>query len=157
LHTLTSFFIFLAARALYDDRIGFWSALVFATLPAASFSSLLISTDVPLLACWTLALYGWIKLVETKRFEYAVLIGVSLGFGLLAKYAAAYFLFCIAIDAISDRHARRTLLGMRTTASQPSSTPPAMPAGRACQFISVAASNFSARNSPCSGRSCSRC
>ena len=34
----------------------------------ASFSSLLISTDVPLLACWTLALYGWIKLVETKRF-----------------------------------------------------------------------------------------
>src|SRR4029078_2623791 len=117
LHTLTSFFIFLAARALYDDRIGFWSALVFATLPAASFSSLLISTDVPLLACWTLALYGWIKLVETKRFEYAVLIGVSLGFGLLAKYAAAYFLFCIAIDAISDRHARQALRGGRGLAA----------------------------------------
>ncbi|MGC1178704.1 MAG: glycosyltransferase family 39 protein [Methyloceanibacter sp.] len=47
LYTLTSIFVFLAGRALYDDH--FWSAVVFATLPAASFSSLLISTDVPLL------------------------------------------------------------------------------------------------------------
>lgn len=116
LHTLTSVFIFLTARTLYDERIGFWSAVVFATLPAASFSSLLISTDVPLLVCWTLALYGWIKLVETRRFGYAVLIGVSIGFGLLAKYAAAYFFICIAIDAWRDRNAREALRGGRGAA-----------------------------------------
>ena len=56
LYPVTSIFVFLAARALYGDRIGFWSAVVPATLPAASFSSLLISTDVPLLLFWTVAL-----------------------------------------------------------------------------------------------------
>jgi 4-amino-4-deoxy-L-arabinose transferase-like glycosyltransferase len=113
LYTVTSIFVFLAARALYDARIGFWSAVVFATLPAASFSSLLISTDVPLLLFWTIAFYGWIRLVETKEMRFAILVGVSLGFGLLAKYAAAYFLLCVAIDAWRDQRAREALRGGR--------------------------------------------
>jgi 4-amino-4-deoxy-L-arabinose transferase-like glycosyltransferase len=113
LYTITSVFVFLAGRALYDNRIGFWSALVFATLPAAAFSSLVISTDVPLLACWTLALYAWIKLVQSQRFVYALLVGAALGLGLLAKYAAIYFLLCVAIDARSDKRARAALGGGR--------------------------------------------
>jgi 4-amino-4-deoxy-L-arabinose transferase-like glycosyltransferase len=113
LYTLTSIFVFLAGRALYGARIGFWSAVVFATLPAASFSSLLISTDVPLLLFWTLALYGWIKLIETRNIGFAVLIGASIGLGLLAKYAAAYFLLCVAIDAWRDPRAKDALRGGR--------------------------------------------
>ena len=77
LYTLTSILVFLAGRALYDARIGFWSAVVLATLPAASFSSLLISTDVPLLLFWTLAFYGWIKLIETRSMGFAALTGAS--------------------------------------------------------------------------------
>jgi 4-amino-4-deoxy-L-arabinose transferase-like glycosyltransferase len=69
LYTATSIVLFLAARVLYGARIGFWSAVVFATLPAASFSSLLISTDVPLILFWTLAFYGWIRLIETRRCD----------------------------------------------------------------------------------------
>jgi 4-amino-4-deoxy-L-arabinose transferase-like glycosyltransferase len=113
LYAVTSYFVFLAGRALYDDRIGFWSAIVFATLPGVSFSSGLISTDVPLLACWTIALYGWIKLVETHRLGYAILVGLSLGLGLLAKYAAIYFLLCAGIDAWRDKEARAALGGDR--------------------------------------------
>jgi 4-amino-4-deoxy-L-arabinose transferase-like glycosyltransferase len=109
LYTLTSIFVFLAGRALYDSRIGFWSAIVFATLPAASFSSLVISTDVPLLACWTLALFAWIRLVQSRRIVYALILGMSLGLGVLAKYAALYFLFCVAIDAWNDKRAREAL------------------------------------------------
>ena len=90
LYTLTSILVFLAGRALYDARIGFWSAVVLATLPAASFSSLLISTDVPLLLFWTLAFYGWIKLIETRSMGFAALTGASVGLGLLANYAAVY-------------------------------------------------------------------
>ena len=113
LYAVTSYFVFLAGRALYDDRIGFWSAIVFATLPGVSFSSGLISTDVPLLACWTIALYGWIKLVETHRLGYAILVGLSLGLGLMAKYAAIYFLLCAGIDAWRDKEARAALGGGR--------------------------------------------
>ncbi len=37
---------------------------------------------------------------------YALLLGTSLGLGLLAKYAAIYFLLCVAIDAWSNKRAR---------------------------------------------------
>ena len=105
--------MFLAACALYGNRVGFWSTVVFATLPAASFSSLLISTDVPLLLFWTLAFYGWIRMIESREMRFAVLIGASLGLGLLAKYAAIYFVLCVAIDAWSDARAREALRGGR--------------------------------------------
>jgi 4-amino-4-deoxy-L-arabinose transferase-like glycosyltransferase len=113
LYTVTSVFVFLSARALYDARIGFWSAVVFATLPAVSVSSLLISTDVPLILCWAVAFYGWIRLIETRIMAFAVLMGASLGLGLLAKYAAAYFILCTAIDAWRDPRARDALRGGR--------------------------------------------
>jgi 4-amino-4-deoxy-L-arabinose transferase-like glycosyltransferase len=113
LYTITCIVLFLAARALYDARIGFWSAVVFATLPAASFSSLVVSTDVPLILFWTLAFYGWIKLIETSEMRFAALIGASIGLGLLAKYAAAYFVLCVAVDAWRDPRARDALRGGR--------------------------------------------
>jgi len=113
LYTVASIFVFLGGRALYDARVGFWSAMVFATLPGVSFSAALISTDVPLLACWTIALFGWIRLVQSRHLAYAVLVGAALGFGLLAKYAAIYFVLCAAIDVWRDKDARTALGGGR--------------------------------------------
>lgn len=49
LHAGAAGFILLAGRVLYDARTGAAAALVYLTLPAVSFSSLLISTDAPLL------------------------------------------------------------------------------------------------------------
>jgi 4-amino-4-deoxy-L-arabinose transferase-like glycosyltransferase len=109
LYAATSYVVFLAGRALYGNRIGFWSAIVFATLPGVSFSSELISTDVPLLACWSIALLGWIRLVQRPRMADAILVGAGLGLGLLAKYAAIYFLLCVALDAWRDKQARIAL------------------------------------------------
>jgi len=48
--------IFALAKRLYDARTGFWAAIAFATLPGVSFSAGIISTDVPLLFFWALAL-----------------------------------------------------------------------------------------------------
>jgi 4-amino-4-deoxy-L-arabinose transferase-like glycosyltransferase len=113
LYTFTPIFIFLAARAFYDERIAFWSAVGLATLPGISLSSLIISTDVPLLLCWSVAFFGWVRLVESRRLSYAVLVGAALGIGLLAKYAALYFVLCIGVDALTDRRAREALQGGR--------------------------------------------
>lgn len=105
-YTLSSGLIYLCARALYNTRVAVVSALALATAPGASFSSGQISTDVPLLLFWSLALFAWIKLIEAQTWRWAALLGVALGLGLLAKYAMLYFLFGIAVHALASSWAR---------------------------------------------------
>lgn len=97
LHTATACVLFALGARLYDARIGFWSALAYATLPGVSLSSGIMSTDVPLLLFWALGLYAFARLIETPRIWPAILLGLALGLGLNAKYAMALFLPCIAV------------------------------------------------------------
>src|SRR5919198_2268804 len=60
IHTATALAVFAVGARLYGGRTGFWSALVFATLPGVSLSAGIISTDVPLLFFWALALYAFV-------------------------------------------------------------------------------------------------
>ena len=113
LYTLASFVIYLTGRALYGSRIGFWSAIVFDTLPGVSYSSNLITTDVPLILCWTLMLYAWVMLVKRPSMTTAVLLGVAIGVGLLAKQAMVYAFLCIACHALVSSEARNALKGGR--------------------------------------------
>ncbi|MCJ7528676.1 MAG: glycosyltransferase family 39 protein [Methyloceanibacter sp.] len=113
LYTLASVMIYLTARALYDAKVGFWSAIVFATLPGVSYSSLLITTDVPLVLCWTVVLYAWVMLVKRPSLGFAVLLGAAIGFGLLAKQAMLYAFLCIGCHAVVSQEARNALKGGR--------------------------------------------
>ena len=108
LHTLTAVAVFALGQRLYDTRTGALSALAFATLPGISLSAGIISTDVPLLACWAVALYAFVALIQElpasglaperqAKWWPAVLLGVALGLGLNAKYAMAFFVLCAGI------------------------------------------------------------
>jgi 4-amino-4-deoxy-L-arabinose transferase-like glycosyltransferase len=91
------------------DRLAFWSAAGYATLPGISFSAFLMTTDVPLLFCWALALLAWLKLMRGGRAWWGVVGGLTLGFGLLAKYAMAYFLLGAVLHLLLSPAARRTV------------------------------------------------
>ena len=67
LYAVTSAVIYFCARALYGNRVALASAVVFATLPGVSFSAGQISTDVPLLLFWTLALLAWTRLARDRK------------------------------------------------------------------------------------------
>ena len=97
IHATTTLGVFALARQLYSDRIGFWAAVVFATLPGVSFSSGIISTDVPLLLAWVVALYAFVRLLEAPTIAMMLVLGLALGFGLNAKYAMIYFVLCAAV------------------------------------------------------------
>jgi 4-amino-4-deoxy-L-arabinose transferase-like glycosyltransferase len=112
-YTLASFMIYLSGRALFGARVGFWSAIVFDTLPGVSYSSLLITTDVALILFWTIALYAWVMLVKRQSMGFAALLGVAVGLGLLAKQAMIYALLCIICHAVVSREARAALKGGR--------------------------------------------
>ena len=113
LYTAASLMLYLSGRALFGARVGFWSAIVFATLPGVSYSSNLITTDVPLILFWTIVLYAWIMLVKRQSMGFALLLGVAIGLGLLAKQAMVYAFLCIACHAAVSREAREALKGGR--------------------------------------------
>ena len=92
LHALTAGFVFAIATRLYDSRVGYWSALAYATLPGVSLSAFLISTDAVLLPCWAVALYAFIRAREPDGHYWWAMIGIAGGLGLLAKYAMTYWL-----------------------------------------------------------------
>ncbi|MEC9342271.1 MAG: glycosyltransferase family 39 protein [Pseudomonadota bacterium] len=101
MHSGTALAIYFLAARLFDKRTGFWSAIVYATLPAVTLSSTLASTDVPLVFFWSLALLAFLRFEETGKTGWAVLLGVMLGAGLMSKYAMVYFLLCAPIYALA--------------------------------------------------------
>lgn len=113
LYTLTSGLLFVIGRTLFNARIGFWAAVVFATLPGVSYASALITTDAPLIFLWTLTLLFWVMLVKRKSMGFAILLGLAIGTGLLTKQAMIYTVLCIACHAIVSRDAREALKGGR--------------------------------------------
>lgn len=109
MHALTAMLVFAIGRELAGDRVGFWSSIAYATLPGVSFSALLISTDVPLLLFWALALLVFVRWLRTGALLWAAVLGLSVGLGLLSKYAMAYFVLCAAIYLVLSREARRSV------------------------------------------------
>lgn len=110
LHTATAVVVYLIGKRLHGARVGLWSALAFATLPGVSLSSGIISTDVPLLACWAVALWALIAIEDSDSgWAPAILLGLALGLGLNAKYAMVFFLACLAVYLVVTPGARRLL------------------------------------------------
>jgi 4-amino-4-deoxy-L-arabinose transferase-like glycosyltransferase len=87
----TGVLVYALARHLYDERVAFFASISLALATGAAFSARIISTDVPLLFFWTLALLAYVKLWSGGDRRWAIVLGAALGLGLLAKYAMIYF------------------------------------------------------------------
>ena len=96
-YPITSYIIFLIAKELFDERVAFYSAVSFFTLPSIWLSSLIISTDVVLLLFWALAMLFFIKALKSDRLFDWVMAGVFSGFGLLSKYNFIFFIFSVVL------------------------------------------------------------
>jgi 4-amino-4-deoxy-L-arabinose transferase-like glycosyltransferase len=103
--------LYFIGRRLFDHRVGLWCAFTFATLPAVSLFSGVISTDAPLLLAWSVALLCFIDLLRSERpgLGSAIGLGVAIGLGMNAKYAMGYFVLCTALFFIAVP-ARQALL-----------------------------------------------
>ncbi|HEY4283264.1 MAG TPA: glycosyltransferase family 39 protein [Chthoniobacterales bacterium] len=102
----TALITYFIARHLYGERAGFWAGLSIALATGAVFSARIISTDVPLLFLWALALLAYVKLLDAPGWRWWVILGLALGFGLLAKYAMIYFVLGALVLALTDPRAR---------------------------------------------------
>ena len=109
LHLITSLLIYGIGTRLYSEKVGFWSALGYALIPAVSLSSGIISTDVPLLAAWALALFAFAGLLKAPTARDTALLALAIGTGLNAKYAMAYFVLCAALYFVAVPEHRERL------------------------------------------------
>ncbi|MCS6931776.1 MAG: glycosyltransferase family 39 protein [Acetobacteraceae bacterium] len=110
-HAGTALILGAVARRLFDDRAGFWAAVLYATLPAVFVSSTIASTDAPLLTFWAAALYAVVRLREGGGIGWWALLGTAFGAGMLAKYAMAGFLASLLLLLLLDRPMRAALGG----------------------------------------------
>lgn len=117
IHAATAMVVYGIGRSLYDARIGFWSGIAYATLPGVSLSSSLISTDAPLLFFVALGLFAFIRLRDGGGWLWVPVLGVAIGFGLLAKYAMGYFLLSLALYCVWTREGRALLKDPRLYAT----------------------------------------
>lgn len=113
LHTVTATIIYLIGRRLHGPMVGFWAALTFATLPGISLSSAILSTDVPLMLGWALALWGFVALLETDDWWPTAALAAGIGIGLNAKYAMAFFFLSAAVYLAVTPYARKLLSDAR--------------------------------------------
>ena len=77
-------------------------SVCFLSIPAASVSSFLISTDLLLLLFWTLSMMILLRIRSVGSLKNFLLLGVFLGLAFLAKYAAIYFLLSLLILVFID-------------------------------------------------------
>ncbi len=105
-HAGTATVLFFVGRRLYDGRVGFWSALVFLTLPGVSFSSLLVSPVPFLMLFWALGLYAFIRTREKEHSGWWLACGTAIGLGMLSKYAMVAFILSMVIFALWSPQAK---------------------------------------------------
>lgn len=98
-HGIAAIAIFALTRSMYGAWASFWAGFGWLMLPGIWFASMLMSTDTLLLPLWALALWAMWRLTATKSWTWAVVLGVAVGLGVMAKYAMLYFVLCTAVAA----------------------------------------------------------
>jgi len=97
LFTASAYLVFVLARRLYDDRVAFWSAVVYATLPAVSAFAMVAMPAVPLSLLWITALLLVSVHLQQPTLASGFALGLAVGLGLLTDYAMIYLPLCTAL------------------------------------------------------------
>jgi 4-amino-4-deoxy-L-arabinose transferase-like glycosyltransferase len=120
-HGVTTVLVAGLASSLFGARVALWTGIAWLTLPAVSFSSLIMSTDALLLTFWAGALWAYHGVLTAPsgggRTRAALGLAACVALGLNAKYAMVYFLVCALTHLILDRDARAAAFRARAPLS----------------------------------------
>lgn len=96
-HAVTAVIIMAAARTMWSDATAAAVGAAYISIPAVSFGSQIISTDTILIPFFAAALLSLLRLSAAPSFRWAVVFGLSIGLGAMAKYAMFYFVLCAVL------------------------------------------------------------
>jgi 4-amino-4-deoxy-L-arabinose transferase-like glycosyltransferase len=109
LYPATTAVLYALGKRLYSARVGFWAGLGFMSMPLVAALGLFVSTDAPLLLCWSLALLFLLRALERDGWADWLACGAVIGVGLLSKYTMAAFLPSALLLVVLDARHRRWL------------------------------------------------
>jgi membrane-associated phospholipid phosphatase len=132
---LSSIFIYILGKKLYDEKAGLLSAILIQIVPLFSTFGIIFTIDSPFIFFWILSLLLFWKAIDSEESSvrgqeseirssppptpshrgvraregvYWLSLGLSIGFGLLTKYTMAFFYLCMFLFILSKE--RRLLL-----------------------------------------------
>ena len=108
-HMFTALILMFLGKKMFGVKIGMWVGLSYITLPAVSFSALVISTDVFLLFFWAAGLFFLYDALKKDTWISWILVGLCFGFGMLSKYVMLFFPLSLALFYLWNGGAKKAI------------------------------------------------
>jgi membrane-associated phospholipid phosphatase len=115
---LSGIFLFMLGKKLFNEKVGLFSAMLIQIIPLFSTYGIIFTIDSPFIFFWILSLYLFRQtlsgnesslIYRPSSVSYWVLLGVSIGLGLLTKYTMAFFYVCAFFFFIFSKEHRNML------------------------------------------------
>ncbi len=115
LYFLSSIFIFYSAKLLSDNNGAYVATIIFCLMPGITFSSFIITTDVPLIFFSSLFIFIFLLIYKKKTPSsvYFIFLGLVFSLGFLSKYAMSYNLISIIILLFYSEEIRKKFLNYK--------------------------------------------
>jgi membrane-associated phospholipid phosphatase len=104
---LTSLMLYKLGKDLYNEKVGVSSALLFQVIPLYATFGVVFTIDSPFIFFWALSLYLFTSALERRGRMDWLLLGISIGLGLLTKYTMALFFLCTLLFLLFSPSHRR--------------------------------------------------
>jgi membrane-associated phospholipid phosphatase len=113
LSVLGSVILYILGRDLYDEKTGAYAAMLFQVVPLFTVYGVVMTIDAPFVFLWLLSMLLLYRAATTNAYGYWILLGLSVGLGLLAKYTMALFYLTSVLFLLASKDHRRLLLTAR--------------------------------------------
>ena len=106
-YIISGYVVYLLSLELFNnEKQAVLTATSFYLMPAVSFSSFLLSTDVFLIFFWSISLIFFLKCIKNPLKINFFILGIFVGITFLTKYAAIYFLVSTMTLIFIDKKTR---------------------------------------------------
>lgn len=99
---LSSIYLYKLGRDMYDERIGAFSAIMLQIIPLYSAFGVIFTIDSPFIFFWIISLYLFWKAIKAEK-QATILLGLTIGLGLLTKYTMVFFYLCAFLFILKKR------------------------------------------------------
>ncbi|MBI5644193.1 MAG: glycosyltransferase family 39 protein [Deltaproteobacteria bacterium] len=111
--SISSYLVFLLGKEIFNEKAGFYGALLTNISPIFAIGSVLMTTDVLFLFFWISSVYFLNRALEGKNSLWWYMAGVSIGLGFLCKYTMVLIYPSLLLMLIFSKKERVWLLDIR--------------------------------------------